>query len=131
MISGGTLGGASGGSTGADPVTFAGGGGALQLDNSVHFGGLVAGFGLPDFIDFRDVTSGASTTLGWTQLTPGSGTLAVTDGVHSASITLLGQYVVGQFSSASDGMGGTKVGDPPVVAMTDPQTIGLVNPHQA
>ncbi len=132
VISGGTLEVTSGGSTGADPVTFAlGGGGTLQLDDSVHFGGLVAGFGLPDFIDFRDVTSGASTTLGWTQLTPSSGTLAVTDGVHSASITLLGQYVAGQFTSASDGMGGTKVGDPPVVAMTDPQTIGLINPHVA
>jgi hypothetical protein len=46
----------------------------------------------------------------------------------SASITLLGQYVAGaggSFTSASDGNGGTRVGDPPVVAQTDL----LANPH--
>jgi hypothetical protein len=43
--------------------------------------------------------------------------------------TLLGQYVTAQFTKASDGHGGTLVGDPPVVAQTDHQSIGLVNPH--
>jgi trimeric autotransporter adhesin len=48
-----------------------------------------------------------------------SGTLSVTDGIHSAHVALLGQYVVGQFTLASDGGGGTKIGDPPVVPDLD------------
>ena len=41
-----------------------------------------------------------------------SGTLTVTDGTHTASLTLLGQYSANQFSLASDGHGGTMVTDP-------------------
>ncbi len=135
VISGGTLEVASGGATGSGAVTFAvSGGGILQLDDSVHYGGLVAGFGQPDFIDLRDIAfNSATTTLSWTQVTSGanaSGTLTVADTVHSAGITLLGQYVVGQFTKQSDGHGGTLVGDPPVVAQTDPAPAALVNPHQ-
>jgi hypothetical protein len=44
---------------------------------------------------------------------------------------LLGQYVTGQFTKASDGGGGTLVGDPPVVAQTDLPTVGLVNLRNA
>jgi hypothetical protein len=115
----------SGGSTGSGAVTFAvSGGGTLRLDDSVHFGGLVAGFGKPDLLDLSDIafTSGA-TMLSWNQLTSGasaSGTLTVSGSGNVANITLLGQYVVGQFTSASDGHGGTLVGDPPVVTQADP-----------
>jgi hypothetical protein len=58
-----------------------------------------------------------------------SGTLTVADGAHTANITLLGQYVAGQFTSANDGHGGTLIGDPPTVAMSDPNSIGLVAPR--
>ncbi len=137
VISGGTLEVTSGGSTGSGAVTFAvSGGGILQLDNSVHYGGLVAGFGKPDFIDFRDIAfNAATTTLSWTQVVSSganaSGTLTLADTVHSANVTLLGQYVVGNFTKQTDLHGGTLVGDPPVVAQTDTQAIGLVNPHHA
>jgi hypothetical protein len=43
----------------------------------------------------------------------------------SADITLLGQYVQGNFKISDDTHGGTVVADPPVVAQTDL----LVNPH--
>jgi autotransporter passenger strand-loop-strand repeat protein len=123
IISGGTLEIMSGGSTGSGAVTFAvSGGGILQLDDSVHFGGLVAGFGKPDFLDLRDIAFTSATTLSWTQVTSGasaSGTLTVSGGGDVANITLLGQYVVGQFTSASDGHGGMLVGDPPVGAQTE------------
>jgi len=36
----------------------------------------------------------------------------VTDGTHTANLTLLGQYSTGNFSLASDGHGGTVVTDP-------------------
>ena len=38
-----------------------------------------------------------------------SGTLTVTDGVHTASIQLLGQYTASEFATASDGHGGTLI----------------------
>jgi autotransporter passenger strand-loop-strand repeat protein len=132
-ISGGTFEVASGGSTGSGAVTFAsGGGGTLQLDASVSFGGLVAGFGAPDHLDLRDIAFGSSTSVSFTEAAGGtSGTLTVTDGVHTANITLLGQYMAGQFTSTSDAHGGTLIGDPSVVAANDPNSIGLVAPHHA
>jgi len=42
-----------------------------------------------------------------------SGTLTVTDGSHTAHLTLLGSFTPGQFTSASDGHGGTVITDPP------------------
>ena len=120
MISGGHLEIAAGGSI-SGSVTFASSaGGTLQLDDSVHFGGLVAGFGQPDIIDLRDVAFGSATTVTFTEAqNNSSGTLLVSDGVNSASIMLLGQYVVGQFTSASDGNNGTLIGDPPAIAQAD------------
>jgi len=133
IISGGILDVKSGGSTGSGAVSFAlSGGGTLLLEDSVNYGGLVGGFGLPDRIDFRDIPfgSGATTaTVVWNQLTSGgnaSGTLTVSGGGNAASITLLGQYVQGNFHSANDGtaFGGTLITDPPVQAQTD-----LAIPH--
>jgi autotransporter passenger strand-loop-strand repeat protein len=128
-ISGGTLEIMSGGSTANTTVTFAtSGGGILQLDSSLTFkGGLVAGFGKPDRLDFRDIafTSGV-THATWTQ-NGTSGTLAVTSGTHTATITLLGQYVAGNFHVSTDGHGGTFVTDPPVKSSTDLQTVALVH----
>jgi autotransporter passenger strand-loop-strand repeat protein len=132
-ISGGTLELMSGAATGAGAVTFASsGGGILLLDDSVHFGGLVAGFGQPDFLDLRDIAFGSSTTLSFTPaLGNTSGTLTVTDGAHTANIMLLGQYVTGQFTKASDGHGGTLIGDPPAVTAADPAPAAMVNPQHA
>ncbi len=60
-----------------------------------------------------------------------SGTLTVTDGVNTANLTLLGQYVTAQFTSGGDGHGGTQIGDPPVMAMTEPAPTPLAAQHQA
>ena len=46
---------------------------------------------------------------------------------HTANILLLGQYTAGQFTSASDGHGGTVISDPPATAANDP--VGVVTPH--
>jgi hypothetical protein len=59
-----------------------------------------------------------------------SATIQVSDGTHTASITLLGQYMAGQIHIAGgDGAGGTLITDPPLTAMTDPGTTGLVAAH--
>jgi hypothetical protein len=105
-------------------------GGTLQLDASMSFGGLVAGFGLPDHLDLRDIAFGSGTHVSFTEAGNNqSGTLTVTDGTHTANILLLGQYAAGNFHLATDGNGGTLVTDPPVMAATDPNPIGLVAPH--
>jgi autotransporter passenger strand-loop-strand repeat protein len=126
VLSGGSLGGTtlsggfvelkSGGTTGASQINFAtSAGGTLQLDDSVHFGGKISGFGVPGAIDLRDIAFGSGTTLGFTEaLDNTSGTLTVNDGTHMANITLLGQYVAGNFTKQSDGNGGTLITDPPV-----------------
>ena len=123
----------SGGSTGSGAVTFAlSGGGTLQLDDSHHFSGLVAGFGLPDLLSLKDLSfvSGA-TSATWDQTTVSSGTLEVTNGATMVDITLLGQYSTLNFHVSSGTGGGTIVSDPPVLAQTDPQVAALVNPHRA
>jgi autotransporter passenger strand-loop-strand repeat protein len=126
-ISGGVAEVASGAVTSGSLFTFAlSGGGTLQLDDSQHFAstGLVAGFGLPDQIDFRDIPfiSGGSgaTTVNYTSGDAGntSGTLTVSGGGHTASIELLGQYMAQQFHVTPDGHGGTLVTDPPVSSST-------------
>jgi autotransporter passenger strand-loop-strand repeat protein len=141
VISGGTLDIKSGGSTiptsvgamnNAATVTFAtSGGGTLLLESSLTFSGLVAGFGKPDRLDFRDIgfTSGV-TSATWTQNFTNRGTLAVTSGTETADITLLGQYVTADFRVSTDGHGGTFVTDPPAKTETDVQNVALVNPHQ-
>ena len=60
-----------------------------------------------------------------------SGTLTVTDGANTANLTLLGQYVTAQFTSGGDGHGGTEIGDPPVMAMSEPASVTLAGNQHA
>ena len=114
------LGGGEGAGSGGI-VSFVGGG-ILKLDDSVHFNGVISGFAQPDQLDLADIAFGSNTTLGFSEAGNNtSGTLTVSDGVHTADILLLGQYVAGNFNIASDGTGGTLVTDPPVTVPTDQQ----------
>src|SRR5262249_726730 len=99
--------------------------------DSRHFSGQISGFGLPDMLDLTDIADNhGQATLAFKEANNHtSGTLTVSDGVHTAKITLLGQYVASQFHVGNDGAGGTLVTDPPVTALTDPGTIGIVAPH--
>ena len=119
-LSGGELEVASSGSIGAGPVTFTSAGGILQLDASQSFHGLISGFGSPagvtEDIDLRDIKFSKRTKMSFTEASNNlSGTLTITDGTHTATLTLLGQYAAGNFHLASDGHGGTLVTDPPLV----------------
>jgi autotransporter passenger strand-loop-strand repeat protein len=110
-------------------IIFAGGG-TLQLDNSQHFSGTVAGFGLPDQIDLVDIAFGAGTTPTFNEAVSNlSGTLIVSSGSEVANITLLGRYVPSQFDIAADGRGGTLVTDPPAQtgASGDAGTTGSID----
>jgi len=96
------------GSATARAMTFAGSSGTLRLDNSAGFSGTVAGKAGSDAIDFGDVNF-ASVHAPTFSGTSSSGTLSVTDGTHSAAITLLGNYLSSTFTTSSDGRGGTLV----------------------
>lgn len=112
---GGVLEVASGGSVAIAPVTFAdSAGGVLVLDDSMNFGGLVAGFDGADLMAFTDIPYISGTTnWQWTQ-SGSSGTLMLSAGSDVANINLLGQYSQSSFALAAYG-GGTLVSNSPLI----------------
>jgi hypothetical protein len=94
-------------------VAFSGTTGVLELAQSQTYTGAVTGFSLTGgtSLDLRDIgftSSGEATFSG----TATSGTLTVTDGTHTAHITLMGDYLSSTFIASSDGQGGVTVIDP-------------------
>jgi Tryptophan-rich Synechocystis species C-terminal domain len=95
-------------------ITFAGSTGTLKIDSSANFSGSIGGqLAIGDVIDLANITSGAAATLGYTG-NNAPGTLTVSDGTHTDSIALLGNYTLANFTASSDGNGGTSVIDPPL-----------------
>jgi hypothetical protein len=94
-------------------VTFSGASGVLQLAQSQSYTGTITGFSLTgatslDLADIGFVSASEATFSG----TSASGVLTVTDGTHTAHITLKGNYLTSTFIASSDGHGGTIVIDP-------------------
>jgi autotransporter passenger strand-loop-strand repeat protein len=121
----------SGGYVGSAPITFESSAGTLQLDDSQHFSGRISGFDAyagsgsaseaTNYLDLRDILYGPTTNLSFTEAGNNeSGTLTVTDGTHTANLVLLGDFVTGDFSKASDGFGGTEIYDPANSAQLTP-----------
>ena len=87
----------------------------LVLDAAASFHGVVAGFGNngdPDRIDVANIAFGTVTSKKGPLSYNGnllSGTLTVTDGVHTANIALIGQYMASEFAVSTDGHGGTLI----------------------
>jgi VCBS repeat-containing protein len=91
-------------------TAFGTGDGTLKLAQSTGFTGTIAGFGAGDAIDLADLGFGGSTTLAYAANQDGSGgTLSVSDGTHSTSLALLGQYAATGFQGASDPGAGTLI----------------------
>jgi autotransporter passenger strand-loop-strand repeat protein len=111
-INGGALELQNGALTNASTVDFASAG-LLKLDGFGAYDMLVAGFTSPaDAIDFAGINY-ASSKMTFVESSDNSrGTLTATDGIHTASITLLGQYTAASFTSASDGASGTQISIP-------------------
>src|SRR5262249_25050175 len=94
-------------------------GGTLMLDASASFHGVLRGFGdygQPHQIDFADISFGTTTSkksqtkVSFTEAASTlSGTLTVSDGLHTANVQLVGDYIPSNFVAASDGNGGTLV----------------------
>ncbi|OKO90678.1 hypothetical protein AC629_04245 [Bradyrhizobium sp. NAS80.1] len=96
-------------------IAFEGATGTLKIANSASFTGKIDGqLAVGDVIDFADVTAGAGAKISYSG-DNSPGTLTVSDGTHTASVALLGNYSLANFTAASDGHGGTSVVDPPVL----------------
>jgi hypothetical protein len=93
-------------------VSFTADTGTLKLDDPSSFAGTVAGMSGQDVIDFAGIDPSKVQQPAYSGSSSG-GTLGVTDGMHSANIALLGNYLSSTFVASSDGHGGTSVVDPP------------------
>ncbi len=107
VIAAGTL---AFGASFAGAVSFTGANGVLSLAQSQGYTGAISGFaaGGGDKLDLRDIGfigSGEGSFSG----TSSQGVLTVTDGSHTARITLIGNYLGDVFTATSDGGGGTLV----------------------
>jgi hypothetical protein len=100
------------GNGGADTyVLNASSGYDVAEDTAAHLNGCtIENFSVLDGIDLTNVAYGGSTTLGFVENGGGTeGTLTVSDGSHTAAITLLGNYSTSSFQDVSDGASGTLV----------------------
>ena len=84
--------------------------GTLLLDHSSVFTGTVSGFNEDDYLDLADVLAGPETTITYSANASGAaGTLTVSDGTHTANISLNGQYSAEGFHLATDTQGGSLI----------------------
>ncbi|MGY8706809.1 hypothetical protein RAD16_13805 [Bradyrhizobium sp. 18BD] len=100
-----------------DDVIFAGPNASLVLAQASAFTGTISGWQDHDSIDLGDILfSDGVTSLAYAANGDNSGgTLTVSDGTHTASLSLLGQYSAADFALSSDGHGGSLITDPAVV----------------
>ena len=85
------------------------GSGTLRLGDSFDFSGLVSGFASDDTLDFNDLAfmEGLSDVSFAASADGSGGTLTVTDGTQTASITLVGTYNADEFGLSKDADGST------------------------
>jgi len=99
-------------------VVFQGTTGELELAQSQNYAGTITGFSKTGgtALDLRDIGFVSSTEATFAG-TAGGGVLTVTDGTHTAHITLKGDYRASTFTASSDGHGGTIIVDPAASAV--------------
>jgi hypothetical protein len=109
-------------------VTFVNSG-LLVLNQASNFGSgaLVAGFdNVNTVFDLKNIAFASNPTIGFTEAgNLQSGTVTVSGGGVSDSLTLIGTYLLNYFTTGADGTGGTTLVDQPLVV-----SAGLAqNPH--
>jgi len=97
----------------SEDVRFAGSSGTLGLADSQSYTGTITDFSTSggDTLDLHDIADGSDTTASF-RGTKAVGVLTVSDGVHTAALSLVGDYLNSTFALSSDGQGGTLVTDP-------------------
>jgi trimeric autotransporter adhesin len=94
-------------------VTFGGASAKLVLDQSSAFSGTISGWQDGVQLDLGDIAFNDTTSLAYAANAGNTGgTLTVSDGVHTASLQLLGQYSAADFALAADGNGGSVITNP-------------------
>jgi fibronectin-binding autotransporter adhesin len=99
-------------------IVFSGAGGELKIETP-GFAGSISGLGATDTIDLSTIGYGPDTTG-----TYKGGVLTITDGVHSISMTLVGDYSNAHFAGSADANGDTLItlnanDDAPIIATAD------------
>ena len=108
-----------GGVFGENITLGAGARATLKIYHAADFSGTVAGLDGDDVLDLADLAFDGNTTLGYTANTNNKGgTLTASDGTHTASIDLLGQYMTSSFAMSADGVGGTLIHALPPATLT-------------
>lgn len=101
-------------------VTFGGASARLVLDESSALSGPISGWQDGVELDLGDIAFGESTSLAYAANAESTGgALTISDGTHTASLHLLGQFSAADFVLAADGHGGTVVTNP----MDQPQAL--------
>ena len=96
----------------AGNVTSIADSGTPQLDNFSSFTGTVAGLSGQDAVELRDIGFSANTSTSYQANTGNAGgTLSVCDGVHTADLALLGNYLAVAFLTSNDGHGGNLISE--------------------
>jgi hypothetical protein len=98
-------------------VTYGGAGGTLALAGGTSFAASISGLtGTTDKIDLLSFAYNSATeTKSFTEASGNtSGTLVISSGGKTESLTLIGNYVTSNFVLSKDGTGGTLIVDPPV-----------------
>jgi autotransporter passenger strand-loop-strand repeat protein len=111
-------------------VSFTGTSGILQLDNLSNFQAQISGLLQPaQMIDLGGFTYSSGESVSWAQ-SGTSGTLTISDRARTASLTLDGSYVSGDFTLSTDSQGGTYVADPRPAAGFAQATAGFSGREQ-
>jgi hypothetical protein len=83
--------------------------GTVKIDHAAEFTGTVAGLDDNDSIVFSDIVAENASITYTAGADGGIGQLEVTDGEHTAHVTLAGNYEAANFHVANDGGNGTVV----------------------
>jgi hypothetical protein len=119
-------------STFTENVTF-GTTGTLVLAHGQTYTGKITGFSKTgtNALDLRDIGFTSGVTKASYSGSTASGTLTVTNGTHTAHITLTGNYTASTFTTASDGHGGVIVKDPPASAAPLSQAMAALGANRS
>ena len=109
-----------GGAADTDVGFAAGAAGGLTLAHGAGFGGTIAGLNADDVVHLGDIAYSAATQVAYQASATGtSGRLTVSDGTHTAELTLIGRYAADAFQLGADANGQARV----VNTATDPATV--------
>ena len=81
----------------------------LKLGDAFHFNGTIAGFAGADVINLANVGFGAASLSYHENVGGTGGTLTISDGVHLAELSLVGNYSADNFNLAPDLLKGTAI----------------------